>query len=294
MQTFIHDDYYENKSHTEADFLFTIYPSFISKEYSEVPLHWHEEIELLHIHEVTVIVSIDLVSHQVFPGDIILIRPGQLHCIKQYKSHTLTHSAMVFHPDFLINSSIDICAREFFYPFLAGTCGIPSIITPNHPYHDGFSSPLKAVEVFEKDRSYGWQLGIKAQLFTFFYALFSSFEHHTALPSADPSYETLKKLLKHIELHYMESISIAQAAQIAGYSSSYLMKFFKERMGMSFTSYLNDYRLTIAARLLITTSLSILTIAEQTGFENLSHFNRQFKKKFAMTPRELRKAGNLA
>ena len=57
---------------------------------------------------------------------------------------------------------------------------------------------------------------------------------------------------------------------------------------MSFITYLNDYRLSMAARLLLSTEDSVLTISQQVGFENLSHFNRAFKKKYNKTPREYR------
>lgn len=47
---------------------------------------------------------------------------------------------------------------------------------------------------------------------------------------------------------------------------------------MSFIQYLNDYRLEVAAKLLTTTSDDIINISVNTGFDNLSYFNRCFKK----------------
>ena len=52
-------------------------------------------------------------------------------------------------------------------------------------------------------------------------------------------------------------------------------------MGVSFIQYLNDYRLEIAAELLTTTTDTILDIAIATGFNNISYFNRCFKKNMA-------------
>ena len=60
-------------------------------------------------------------------------------------------------------------------------------------------------------------------------------------------------------------------------------------MGVGFIHYLNDYRLEIAAKKLLTTSDNILNIAVSTGFENLSYFNRSFKKKYGITPGQYRK-----
>ena len=67
------------------------------------------------------------------------------------------------------------------------------------------------------------------------------------------------------------------------------MKFFKNTFGQPFTAYLNDYRLTMASRMLLASEDSILAIAAESGFENLSYFNRRFRDKFGMTPGEYRK-----
>lgn len=60
------------------------------------------------------------------------------------------------------------------------------------------------------------------------------------------------------------------------------MRFFKQTMGMPFTTYLNDYRLTLAAKSLLETHKAVLEIASECGFDNLSYFNRIFKKNTAL------------
>ena len=61
--------------------------------------------------------------------------------------------------------------------------------------------------------------------------------------------------------------------------------------GSSFTAYLNGRRLAAAAELLRQSGDSILYIAGEVGFENLSNFNRQFKARYGVTPREYRCCG---
>ena len=67
------------------------------------------------------------------------------------------------------------------------------------------------------------------------------------------------------------------------------MKFFKNNIGMSFVAYLNDYRLEMAANELLDNSENILEVAINAGFDNLSYFNRSFKKKYGVTPGNYRK-----
>ena len=69
------------------------------------------------------------------------------------------------------------------------------------------------------------------------------------------------------------------------------LRWFKQMTGQSFTAYLNAYRLNAAAEALRTTDDTVLTVAERTGFKNLSYFNRAFKARFGQTPSEYRSGG---
>ena len=96
--------------------------------------------------------------------------------------------------------------------------------------------------------------------------------------------DKIKDVIKYIETNYQRAITIDEIAGVCNFSSSHFMKYFKKVMNTSFIDYLNEYRLSVASRLLLTTSDNILEIAAECGYDNLSYFNRLFKKKFGVTP----------
>ncbi len=92
----------------------------------------------------------------------------------------------------------------------------------------------------------------------------------------------------YINDHFREDIRLSQLAEIAGMSSSAFSKFFKMRTGKTLSDYIIDIRLGHAARLLVDSTMSIAEICYDSGFNNLSNFNRIFKKRKGIAPKEFR------
>lgn len=89
--------------------------------------------------------------------------------------------------------------------------------------------------------------------------------------------------------HYQRSISLEDAAQKAALTTTAFCKYFKRITGKTYTQFLNEVRIESATRVLLTKpDRSIAQIAEEVGYSNISHFNRQFKKIKNTTPRAFR------
>lgn len=86
-----------------------------------------------------------------------------------------------------------------------------------------------------------------------------------------------------------DRISIKELAVSLGYHEKYLGTLFKKKTGKSAHAYLNEQRLLKAESLLRNTRLSVIEIAAQTGFDNVSYFNRLFRARNGSTPTEYRK-----
>ena len=100
--------------------------------------------------------------------------------------------------------------------------------------------------------------------------------------------QKLKDLIIWIQDHHSGPLSIEDAAAKMEFSQEYFCRFFKKATGMSFTEYVNDYRLTQAAGDIERGEKSISDIAADHGFDNDSYFFRLFKKKFGTTPLKYR------
>ncbi|MCW7553330.1 AraC family transcriptional regulator [Endozoicomonas gorgoniicola] len=98
----------------------------------------------------------------------------------------------------------------------------------------------------------------------------------------------LNQLLEAIHDKYTEPLSISELASLVGMSESTLGRFFKKMMGQSVNHYITQVRLGKGCSLLVQTDKLVSLIAELSGFNNLSNFNRLFLKYKQLTPKAFR------
>ena len=100
--------------------------------------------------------------------------------------------------------------------------------------------------------------------------------------------ERVKLVKEHIAANYMHDVCLQQMADIAHMSAESFSRFFRNKTGRTPNRYLIDYRLGIAARMLLTTRQLVSEIGFACGFNTLSHFNRLFRESKGCTPSEFR------
>ena len=288
MNILEYENYQEKKVHTEADFPYNTYLCSIPLDFDRVPVHWHDYMEIIYIKKGHGYVSVDLKQYKVSGSTIVLILPGQLHSIEQYDDLSMEYENIFFNINMLFARTEDTSVTEFLRPLLSGKITVPTVFTSVSNHYDAISACIDACDEICKTKPEGYELYIKGKLFEFFYVLSNRCREDKTTRSMK-SLDKMKIIMKHVETHYMEKISIADIAEVAGFSESHFMRYFKETMGTSFIDYLREYRLTMAARLLLASDASILSIAEEVGFDNLSYFNRAFKKEYGITPSQYRK-----
>lgn len=280
-----YESYHEEKNHFDAAFPYNTYLCSIPLDFIQVPLHWHDDVELIYIKKGRGAVSVDFTSYDVSASDIALILPGQLHAIKGFRGATMEYENIIFHPNIFESSGADDSYHRFLQPILSMQLDCPTILRS-----DGEASYTAVRACLDENDKIcmsfppGYPLAIKGNLFALFFALYTASGNRSRPVPAGKNIEKLKSVIKYVELNYASPMSIEQMADLAGFSKSHFMKYFKQTMGVPFTAYLNSYRLTMAARLLLQSDDTVLSVASEVGFDNLSYFNRAFKKQYGMTP----------
>ena len=98
----------------------------------------------------------------------------------------------------------------------------------------------------------------------------------------------VQKIREYIASRYMHDISLPELADLVCMNVDAFSRFFRNTTGRTPNRYIIDYRLGIAARLLLTTRMSVSEIGFSCGFNTLSHFNRLFRESKGCTPSEFR------
>ena len=287
MNVLEYENYQEKNSHVDVSFPYNTLLCSIPLDFDKVPLHWHDEMEIIYIKKWQGYVTVDFKQYKVSGSTIVLILPGQLHSIEQYDDLSMEYENIIFNVGMLLPRTEDASSTGFLRPFLNGQITVPTIYSIVSDHYHALTTCLDACDEISKTKPEGYELYIKGKLFEFFYIL-SNRCRNEKNPRTVKSLDKMKIILKFIENSYMHKISVAEIADRVEFSESHFMRYFKENMGTSFVDYLRDYRLTMAARLLLVSDETILSIAVEVGFENLSYFNRAFKKKYGVTPREYR------
>lgn len=286
-----YENYQESKKHGKDSFPYDTYLCTIPKDFHMVPLHWHDEMEMIYIKKGRGIISVDLVDYEVSDGSIIIILPGHLHSIRTEKLQTMEYENIIFSLDLLQSKQMDVCSTSYLMPLRMGKITVPVHFGTESDNYRDIADILDNCDHIGSEKPEAAEFFIKSQLLLLFYVLMNRCRMDCCNVVGSKKIDRMKAVLKYVEIHYAEKITIEEIAKEANCAPSYFMRMFREAIGSTFIEYLNDYRLTMSARLLKETEESVLEVAMGVGFDNLSYFNRCFKKKFQITPGKYRKEG---
>lgn len=108
-------------------------------------------------------------------------------------------------------------------------------------------------------------------------------------PSKEADNERINVIFNFLSTHFKEEISLEQVSSIANMTPNSFCRYFKQRTGKAYSNFLNEMRIEYAGKLIAGSRQSFGNIAQDSGFNSISYFNRQFKKQIGLTPLQYRK-----
>jgi AraC-like DNA-binding protein len=270
---------------TQSD-CFTIF-SRVKKNF-DFPLHYHDEFELNFIMNAKNAKRI-IGDHMAEIGDLemVLVGPNLQHgwFTHSCKSSEIKEITIQFHRDLFddkllrrnqlsfIKSMFERSSRGILFSKETINAIMPRLLELTQKH--GFDSVLELMSILH-------DLSISRNMKTLSDASFTNTENF--------SYNSrrIEKVMEHINQNFDKTVTLGEVAKIALMTEVAFSRFFKSRTGQTFIDMLNEIRLGHASRLLIETTNNITEIAYKCGFNNMSNFNRIFKKRKNCTPKEFR------
>jgi AraC-like DNA-binding protein len=264
---------------------FTIF-SRVKKEFS-FPLHYHEELELNLI--VNAKGARRIVGDHIDTIDdleLVLVGPNLYHAwfTHQCKSEEIREVTIQWHKDLFedkllrrnqlsfIRSMMDRSQKGILFSREAAAALAPRILALNQ--RTGFDGVLELLAILN-------DLSTSPHMRTLSDASFTN-QHFTY------NSRRIEKAFEYMNNNYDKPITLGEVARLVSMTEVSFSRFIKKRTGNTFIDSLNEIRLGHASRMLIDTTHSISEISYHCGFNNISNFNRIFKKKKTCTPKEFR------
>lgn len=261
-------------------------------EYSDraedaIAWHWHEELELIHIHAGCAVVKIPGRMVRLEVGECLLINSNLLHYAVAEPWCEMW--SLVFQPSLVAGEAQSVFARKYIHPLLG--CKRFDAYGQEEIAKD-FTSAFGAME--EEPAGYEWL--VRERLSRICLSAWRRYRADLEATDAGEDVDSLRmrKMLAFIHKHYEQDIGLSQIAKAANIGQRECLRCFQRAIQAAPMQYVQKYRVMQAAAMLARNRVySIADIAGACGFDSPSHFSFVFKRFFLCTPREYRQQNAL-
>lgn len=266
----------------------------ITKENHIAP-HTHDFFELVYVVEGDAVHHIEDQRYKLVAGNVFVLEPDVCHRFSASPSRDTIVYNVLFSREFLKEelSSLSYIPSfvNFFYliPFLRKS----SSFIPYLPLHSvqkvQIEQHLNVIYHEYQAKDDGFQLIIKTRLIEVLVLLSRYYTENQGKQHIQMSdEETIASITQFLSEHSDQPITLAQLSQLYGMSISSLTAKFKTYTGRTLVEYRHFAQVQRACTELHNSNKKISAIALDCGFNDISHFNRIFKKHVGFTPREYR------
>lgn len=285
-----YDDLYVQENFGTLDYPVCVYYLDLSKSYmNRIRWHWHEEMEVLIINNGLAEISTDDASYSLKPGQGIIINQNVMHSICSLNQKNCTFYSLVFHPDFLFGHKSNYLQTQFLLPIQNFHLFKILILNEDNPWHERMMDAVNDTIAANMAKQFGYEIATKGHLCRFWSELISKLPQLDTAPPPHVSLDEqrVKQAMLFIRRHHAEQISLEEIAESVHISKSECCRCFSRTLQMTPFEYLMRYRILEATKKLIGElqhPMSIADIALSVGFNNISYFNKLFKKYLGCTP----------
>ncbi|WP_141503159.1 AraC family transcriptional regulator [Paenibacillus luteus] len=290
----------EKVPHGSSDFPFAVYNvDYYLGNQQILPMHWHEEIELIHIRAGQAVFSVNHSEISVQAGDCLIINSGEPHSGYSDVEAGCSYTAIVFKLSWLSALHPDLCQEQYLNPLLRGELLFPPLLSRQRAQDRPVINKIEDLLTEYHNGHDGFQLGVKGQLYMLLAALYPQlipkqlYERSNSLNAH--KWKNMLQVLEYIDENYKSPLTLDNLATIGSISPSHLCRLFKELTGMRPLEYINLLRVNSAALMIQSGSCSMLEAALENGFQHLSYFSKQFRKYKGISPSRFKRLkGNAA
>ena len=250
-----------------------------------VPLHWHRNIEIMQMLHGTAVITIGNETFSAVEGDIFCINQEELHRIVS-EDNQLVYRTVIFPLQALTFSESD-AAQTYLEQIAQGVLRFPVQVT-NETEKYFLRETLYQIQIATEQKSVGYELMVKAQLLQIIAQMLCQHQIVSVQHSPSEKSKRLKEMLHFIQRHYAAPLTITVMAEQFHMSEKYFSRYFRIATGQNFTAYLNAVRIEKAQALILETDETVLEIAFSCGYENVSYFNRVFRRQTGYSPLQYR------
>jgi xylan 1,4-beta-xylosidase len=243
--------------------------------------HWHTDVEILFILDGTLSLTTSNQTYRLAVGDVVLLNSRSVHSIDCLDGNNLVF-VLQFLPDIYESEY-----RKSSFQFNLNTAASEDQQPENLSYLQYILARIGVEIYLNMD---GFQFYIKSLLYQLIGYLFRYTRYdildRSKSTMQDPDLVRLEKIVNYIDVNYQNGYSLPDIARTLNLSVSQCSRFFKDKMGISFTQYLRHVQITHAKEQLAETDHTVLFISEDSGFLSLASFYRAFKNETGITPTE--------
>ncbi len=251
-------------------------------------MHWHEDLQFIYVLDGTIEVKTFDSAVQIHAGEGLFINKDVVHYVRRLEN---CHYNSFLFPAYFLEFYAGSPAKDFVDSVITNG-RLPFVhFTLAAGWHKEVTGLLQQLVQIEKNRTdfYAYEVLVRLS------SLWLIMGKNITLPQERKEsviHLRMQKILRFIEEHYAEDITLTDLSMSANISKSECSRCFKLGMNTTPYRYLTEYRLSKAAQLLKETNEPVGNIAAAVGFRQMSHFGKCFREKTGYSPREYREAKN--